>query len=94
MRVAEFARPGEHLVRNRGRRERERKLTGGLAGEANVLFHQRDVEPCLLGEIEQSGTRALSIGEAIELVLIASAATGGSIPPRSASSSPSLKARV
>jgi hypothetical protein len=36
----------------------------------------------------------LSIGDPIELELITSAATAGSTPARSASSSPSLKASV
>jgi hypothetical protein len=53
MRVTEFPRPGEHLVCDDGRRERSRELIGCLEREADVLLHHRDVEPGLLGEVEQ-----------------------------------------
>ena len=46
------------------------------------------------GSSRSSGILALSIGEPIGLALMTSAATSGSTPARSASSSPSLKASV
>jgi hypothetical protein len=38
-----------------GRRQRGRQLIGCLMGQADVLLHQRHVEPRLLGEVEQEG---------------------------------------
>jgi hypothetical protein len=52
VRVAERACPVEHLVGEGGRRERGRELVGCLPREADVLVHQRDVEPRVLGQVQ------------------------------------------
>jgi hypothetical protein len=49
VRIAELACSGEHLVCGGRRGERDRELVSCLTGEADVLFHQGDVEPRLSG---------------------------------------------
>src|ERR687889_2365590 len=49
--VASCACLGEDLVGNRGRGQARVELGGGLTSEANVLVHQLDAEPCLVGSI-------------------------------------------
>ena len=70
--VAERRRRREPFVGERGRGQRDVLLAAGLEREPDVLVHQLDIEPCLLGQVEDEGGAACSIGDPIAVPVIAS----------------------
>ena len=63
VRVAEFACPVEHVVREGGRRQRDTELVGCRSRETDVFVHERHVEPRLLGQVEQQGHAVVVVAE-------------------------------
>jgi hypothetical protein len=66
----------------------------GRESEPDVLVRELDVEPGLGGQVEDERSAAVQEGRPDRASAITSTASSRAMPPRSASSTPSLKASI
>ena len=84
----------QQLVRCRRGRQWDAQLPCGVEREDDVLLHQPDVEPCLVGEVEDEWRRVLSASVSRSGSRHHVGSGLGSMPARSARSRPSANASI